>query len=373
MGIRYHRTSLGTLTSAQAIFNDLHSRFGMRGLINVGRFSTVNGVTPTFNNTEVASFLDFVRDKIGTDRIIGVEAANESNKGATAGWADRVRAVYAFIEQRIGTDPAFANVPIVGPSIFDRITADYTALGDMSNLIDVTNLHNYTGGRKPTLGLAGGTEVTLAKVIADARKPSVGKPLWVTEMNHDVADSTNPLTAWVVPQEVGARYLLRHILDLFRSGCDMAFIYAMLDQLSGLPNYGVAGVTGSGTTATVQPRPSYYAVKNFVAANADPGPQFAPKPLDFTLSGDTAGIFTVATNRRNGAHGIWIYNDASLYDRNTKTEITVAKKPVTLNLATPRKIETYDPHTNTTQLISGTAVGSATIQVPPSALLVRLT
>jgi hypothetical protein len=343
LGVRYHRTSLGTLADAKEDFLWLWTNGGLRGLILVSPFRTVDGVSPTFGTAQSQRQLNFLRNQIGVEKLIGLEGPNEPNNHATAtsGWEMRVRDQMKWLHETAKADEALARLPIVGPSLHRRTPDDYAALGDLGDCLDVVNLHNYTGGQMPSRAVRGfGDNTTLDAIMADARALGRGKPLWVTEYNHATHEDPARWSRFVMPDTVAARYLLRGLALMFRKGAERIFVYALMDEVDEEESYGLVAYDAS---LRLEPRPAYHALRSFLARLSDPGPVHAPQPLGYGLSGDLADLETLLLQKRSGTWVLLIWQEVSLWDRVTVSETVPARRPVTLTLPFPASVVAYEP------------------------------
>ena len=96
--------------------------------------------------------IDFLVNAVGAENISGIESANEYSNPATrpADWATQLRDFHKWLYKTVRSKAALNTVPVIGPSIWGRLTQDYVTLGNLEPNIDRGCLHWYTGGRRPT-------------------------------------------------------------------------------------------------------------------------------------------------------------------------------------------------------------------------------
>ena len=372
LGVRHHRTSLGALAGAKADFLWLWENGGLKGLVLVSRFQTVDGVSPTFDQTQSQRQLDFLREEIGVDKLIGVEGPNEPNNQAwaTPGWEIRVRDQMKWLYDTVKADDVLKRLPVIGPSVHRRTPADYEALGDLSDCLDVANLHNYTAGFMPSRGVRGfGDNTTLDGVIADARAMAPGKPLWVTEYNHATYDDRTRWSPFVMPDTIAARYMLRGLALMFKKGVERIFVYSLIDELDDEESYGLLAHTAS---FDLEPRPAYHALQRFLASLSDPGSPHEPQSLDYRLLGDLADVETLLLQKRDGTWLLLIWQEVSLWDRASVAEIVPPRRQLTLTLPVPTSVVAYEPSEDAGGKTLASCSRSVSLSVPGHVMLLEI-
>jgi hypothetical protein len=216
---------------------------------------------------------------VGSD-LEAFEAPNEYDisHGSDTNWAATLRAYQSTLYQWVK-----ANIPaitVVGPSLTSE--SAYAAVGDLSNVEDYGNVHDYFSGRNPGTSGWGGTDAfgtygAESYDIAIAKQATMTKPIRSTETGYsDGGGDPN----WVSPK-VKMHYTLRTFLEHWNAGITRTYLYQLLDQ-GGSPysSYGLLDSAGN-------IKPAFTALSNLIGDLADPGPQFTPSSLAYSLT-DTA-------------------------------------------------------------------------------------
>lgn len=252
------------------------------------------------------------------------EAPNEYNDSGDPNWVGTLR--NSMVQLRsLHNDPQLTRFPIYGPSL--TAESAYSALGDVRALMDLGNLHNYFEGRHPgTPGWGDNGYGSIDWNLRLAVQYSDGKPTVTTETGY-WNDTSQP--GWV-PQEVAGKYMPRVLLEQFRKGIVRTYIYELTDfdqaPHGGLrSSYGLLNRDGS-------PKPAFTAVKNLLNVLGDPGPNFAPGTLDYSIVGGGPDIRHMVFQKRDGAFFLAVWLEQSGFDVNTRRVVPVSTQSTTLVL-----------------------------------------
>ena len=105
----------------------------------------------------------------------------------------------------------------------------------------------------------------------------------------------------------------------------------------------------------------------------EPGANFTPGSLDYTLSGDTNEVHSTLLQKSSGEFYLIMWQDATSWDAENKKDISVSKQQVTVNLNTSiSKAEVYEPKTSTTPQQTANAPSKLELGVPDHPLVVKL-
>lgn len=371
LGARYFRTYVGNQQEAVDDYLWLYEH-GLKGNVRVVQNAVVDGIGPVFDMSLTERNLNVLRDKIGTDKMIGVEGANEPNNPntATSGWGWRTRDHQKFLYDTAN----FAlrgGVPVVGPSIFRREPDGYTQLGSLSDSVDVTNLHNYNGGRRPSVGTWSQPAVLgkLEDIMAAAKAVAPGKPLWVTEYNYSATANSSLWTSGIIPDTIAAKYLLRGIALQVRNGAQKVSIYRLLDEADETEPYGLITETSPGVFA---PRATYHALRRFLGRVGDPGAAFQSKGLAYSLTGDLSNIETMLLQKRDGTWVLLVWQEVDLWNRSMRIEIRPRRRSLTLTLPFPFSLKAYEPSEMSDPTLAVRSTQSVELDVPGHMMMVEL-
>ena len=259
----------------------------------------------------------------------GYEAPNEYNASGDPNWVAKLRHTLERL-RALRNIALLAGYPLYGPSLTDE--GAYVALGDISNLLDFGNLHNYFGGRPPgTSGWGDNGYGSIDWNLRLVRHFSGGRPTVTTETGYwnEPFDGPN----WV-PPIIAGKYMPRLVLEQFLKGVTRTYIYELFDFAQQGPNggltssYGLLNIDGS-------PKPAFKAVRGLLSLLADAGPGFSIQPLPYSIAG-AAGPGTdlrhAAFQKRDGTYYLAVWIERSGYDVNARRVLPDATQNITLNL-----------------------------------------
>jgi len=249
-----------------------------------------------------------------------LEGPNEPDLRGVAGWGPLV---VACIE-KLRLDRTLP-VPFVAPAMGNAF--DTPRLGNISQVVDVGAIHRYFSGHNPgTHGFwkrdACGEWGQMRFYICEARinaGPSV--PLYITETGYSTNGEVDETTL--------GKYVSRVLLIDSLGGIARTYIYELHDDGTDPKNsedgYGLIRYDGT-------PKPAFNAVRNEIALLSDPGPAFAPAPLQYGVSG-VASLRHELFEKRNGTYLLAVWNETASWNPNTLREIPVAPSPVAVTFA----------------------------------------
>jgi hypothetical protein len=77
--------------------------------------------------------------------------------------------------------------------------------------------------------------------------------------------------------------------------------------------------------------------------------------------------------KQNGSYWLAIWQDDSVYDRDTRTDIALSQVPVSINFNKPMSsIKTYDPIESTSPVSTVTVTGRYSLTSTPNVTLVNI-
>lgn len=256
-------------------------------------------------------------------------------------------------------DPVLKDVPIIGT------TGDPALLADTNPYLDYGNIHSYTAGYTPMNRFDGN--------VARARGITGDKPIIATEMgyNNGYLNDTN-IYAPGVTEAATAKYLPRVYMGYYNAGIVKSFSYELVDWDHD-PTYTYQNWHFGLLRADFTYKPAAHAIKNLIALLEDPGDEFTPGSLEYTINGGTADLKHTLLQKRDGTFWLALWNDVLSYDPSTRTDLVIPDLNVVLDLDIPVvRATTYRP--NASQTAVGTILGTDSINlaVPDEVLLVAL-
>jgi hypothetical protein len=275
-------------------------------------------------------------------------------------WASRVNTWTATLYNTARADPVLKNTPIVATTV-----GDTGAIAEVNPYLDYGNIHSYPGGYLPTRGMDGN--------IALAQRLTGDKPIIATETGYNNAylNSTN-INAPGVSEAASAKYLPRVFLNYFNAGIIKTFSYELVDSYvdTTFENQEAHfGILRSDFTY----KPAAVALKNLITLLKDPGEDFTPAALDYTITGGNADLGHTLLQKRDGTFWLALWQEVLSYDPSTRTDLVIPPLRLTLDSAIPFvKASTYLPNNSTDPTASAMAAHLLNINVDDQVLLVAL-
>jgi Secretion system C-terminal sorting domain len=324
LGVRYFREAPDPdyapyVTKVQDVCNT----YGMKieGIFPADYISTGSG----FNSSGVAAVLDKVKNSIGTQYYLNMEGLNEPDNwnDNDPNWPTTTRAVQQAIYTKMKADAAWANVKVLGPSAAAGDT--YAALGDMKPMTDKGNLHWYASGIQPSHQEFNYFEYHYDQ--ARLNNYSDGRPLVLSETGY-----TNSGGDQACSETASAKYIPRTFMYfLYSKGMEKVFTYEFINEATGAANAeNNFGLVRNNLTV----KPSYTSLQNTITLLKEPGANFTPGQLNYSLTGNLTDIKQVLFQKSNGKFYLVVWQEVKSFNVATQQEITVPDRALTLNLST---------------------------------------
>jgi hypothetical protein len=309
LGVRYTRSGMTANKAAIQDWKDIGARL-----------ICVTGAGDNIDRTKVTPVLDVLAENAAMTHA--VEGANEPNNGYPSGWDQRTKDYQQWLFDEVHARPPIADKHIIGPSVWGREDKGYQALGDMSDVMTVGNLHYYTGGCKPTVTAQGqdsGSASTLNEAITDAEGLAPGLPIWITETGWPVAGPGCGLSPGFVTDNAQAKYVVRMLMEAFIRGIQHVALYTLLDDDRTPPRY--HGLMKQDMTK----RASYGALKRTLALYKQDGPRPQLGNLEYAVQFPSPSVHGLPLMQKSdGRFLITLWNDVDSYDRTTFADIDPA-------------------------------------------------
>jgi len=268
--------------------------------------------------------------------IEAVEGPNEWDVQPQLTYKDQafpegLRAYQDELYAAVKGEPTTAALPVLMPSL--AIPYYAPRLGSLASA-DLGNMHSYAGGNLPSQDLD--TKwLPLTQAVTGPDKPIVA-----TECGWH--NATNDLTASQpgISELAAAKYVPRLYLEYFNRGIQRSFLYELINEHQDTTqeqNFGLLRNNGS-------PKPAFDSLKNLIALLQDPGPEFAPQALSYSLSGNNANVHHTLLQKRDGRFYLILWNEVPSFDLQTKLDVYAPKPEVTVTIQTPmRQAKLYKP------------------------------
>ncbi|MBA2444745.1 MAG: hypothetical protein H0V49_05380 [Nocardioidaceae bacterium] len=261
--------------------------------------------------------------------VAAVAGANEPNASGgdwVAGSLLHQQAVFEQTRSLPSLDDAFVLASGLKGDLSGAVAA-MRALAETSyeKWADVGNIHHYTAGQVPTLGLDDRLAAAAA-VVGD-------KPVWCTEIGY--VDWLGHGPGNPVPPDVYAAYMPRALIEMVRRGVPAMIKYELLDDLDRADTWeGHFGLVycPSNDPELWEEKPAFATLRRLLQMTGDEGPAFSPRPLPGMVTGDVSSMVLA---KRNGSYVVLLWRDVSLYDVTAEESTPVA--PITATLTLPSR------------------------------------
>jgi len=248
------------------------------------------------------------------------------------GWTTALRDYQRRLYQRVKSDPRLRSLPVVGPSFKGADAA--RRVGDQRSMLDVGNIHPYTGGRSPS-------PAHLHTELARAAAVSARKPVWATEAGfHNALRATSGQPG--VSEQAAAVYLVRTFLEHFRAGIARTYAYELLDQTAepvGRQPERHFGLLRS----DFSPKPAFTALKHLLHTVGDDRAAGSLRPLGLAVTGAPRDLRRLVLRKRDGTYLVALWRDASVWDTGARRPLRVAPRQVGVRVAGATKASVADP------------------------------
>ncbi len=289
-----------------------------------------------------------VRDGITPDNVVteaiqpvlssieAVEGPNEWDVNPQVTYQDQafpegLRAYQDELYAAVKADPTTAALPVLMPAL--AIPYNAMRVGTLASA-DLGNMHSYAGGNLPSQDLDM-KWVPLTQMITGPAKPIVATECGWHNATNDLKASQPGIS-----ELAAAKYVPRLYLEYFNRGIQRSFLYELINEHQDTTqeqNFGLLRNNGS-------PKPAFDSLKNLIALLQDPGPEFAPQALSYSLSGNTADVHHTLLQKRDGRFYLILWHEVPSFDLQSKLDVYAPKPAVTVSIQTPmRQASLYKP------------------------------
>ncbi len=362
LGIRYFRDNPDDDVAYANRIKDVCNTYGMKVecILPTWNMETGSG----YNPAGVAANIDWLKNNIGPSYFLNMEGLNEPDiwDDNAADYGLMARNVQQALYTKMKSDAAWNNVKVLGPSM--AFGGGYAALGDMKGMTDKGNMHWYPSGSFPANQEFNYFDWHLGQ--ARTYNYSDGRPIVLSETGYTNAGGTQ-----ACGENAAAKYIPRmHMYMRYTQGLEKVFTYEFMNQFNDAAdaesNWGLVR-----NNLTV--KPSYTSLKNTITLLKEPGANFTPGQLNYSLSGDITNIYQKLFQKSNGTYYLVVWQEVKSYDVQTKKDIVVPNRALTLNLGSTSTVKTYLPLNSTNAVNTYTNSTSVGISVPDHLLIIEIT
>ncbi|MDQ3571218.1 MAG: hypothetical protein M3396_11500, partial [Actinomycetota bacterium] len=297
--------------------------------------------------------------------VESLEGPNEYDYVETD-WAANLRAYQCEWAAKIRGDGVLADKTVIGPS--PRVGKGFgSALGDLSDCLDRGNLHPYPGGLSPDATNYGDLSISLDF----ARLTSGTKPLWLTETGYHNAVGAPAGGHHPTSQKAAGVYVPRMFMENFRRGIERTYSYELLDQWpdpendEAEKNFGLVANDGSR-------KPAFVALRNLLTILDDSGSASGKLAYSLACQACSDTLRHVLLRKSTGAYYMVVWPQSSVWNRDTRTDITNNPHNAELKLPSSSKLELFDPSRSTTPTDTTTST-SYTIPLTDHLSILKIT
>jgi hypothetical protein len=333
MGTNIHSAFGGAfITNPQGVadaFNDIGFRYARDIPTTPDRLNALTEAAPNLKLCIISQYLWFGTDAFDVKNFdamwsqikqvnnIGfLELPNEPQNFED--YNDKLHTWTAKLYQTAKADPQLGSVPLVSCTVYYPTPQ----LADLSPYLDYGNLHSYTD-----IVRAG---TTVQNLLSNASSVTGNKPVIATEtgFSNSYLDSGH----YGISEAASAKYLPRLFLEHFNAGIVKTFNYEFIDSFpddaytNAEAHYGLL-------RTDLSYKPAAVAIKNLISLLKDPGADFAPRSLNYTLTSGASGpdIHHTLLQKRDGSFWLALWQNVASYDAANRQDLVV--DPVNVALA----------------------------------------
>lgn len=302
------------------------------------------------------------------------EGVNEPNNDGVP-WIEETRSKTEDLHRERNAR-GLEDIPIIAPGLArvngegpegGTTEAQSAALGDLTEFIDLGNIHVYPREQTPS--------ADIDRFTAYQRMVCGDLPIVCTEAGYFNAMEYEG-GAWPTPEDVAATYLPKLVLEHWIRGTRQVYLYELLDRYDPsdsvrLSSFGLVGIPEPDPDAPWRLKPSYTAIRNLLAIMADPGEPHSVGGLPLAVEGGD-DLRTALFAKRDGSRYLVLWRDVSSYDAKERNRLTVDEQVVTASFGTARDLSLYRPQESPDPTLQRSGVTSIDVPVADELLVLRI-
>jgi hypothetical protein len=251
------------------------------------------------------------------------------------GWIRRVRFYHQKLHEHTQKDSLLTRLPILGSAWGARWHFNATEVGNLSPYVDYGNFHPYPGGRAPEEVFTDNTFSAMRDRVQRYNYPN--RPMLVTETGYHNSVNDRKTLHHYIPEDLEAIYAPRLFLEYFRLGFKRTYYYEFLDGVCN-PKKDKVNDTFGMVDCNLNPKPTYYSIKNLITILNDKGSNFSPRNIEYSFAGDTSNLRHVLLQKTNGKYYMVVWRAMSVWDVDRKRRLPAPYKSLTLKLPKNRYV-----------------------------------
>jgi hypothetical protein len=225
------------------------------------------------------------------------------------------------------------SLPILGPSF--ATSRGPSLVGNLRGLVDVGNIHPYTGGLSPDPN-------HIKAELARARITAAGKPVWATELGFHNAMRASVDDQAAVSEKAAAIYLLRTFLEHYRAGIRRTFAYELIDEKRDPAGRDAEQHFGL-LRNDFSRKPAFNALRNLLTTVGHDRPRGRLVPLRIAISRSDREVRRLVFQKADGSYVVALWRLNSVWDIKRRAPLRVATERVSVRLPGAARVTLSDP------------------------------
>ena len=337
-----------------------------RGMDIINQVFAATGVRIKFTFTQGASCSispsgagavpsDYLQWGWTASMIDAFEGMNEMNGYCGGTWWPNTRNGAHYLYDQVHAIPAYAKLPIVGPSfnVFAFSPYGYTGthnasanVGDITAWVTLGNVHDYCVSAKPSCNFSWQPSA-MAPMYGYGSLPAVTTETGYTNASPNEAQS--------------GKYYSRLFFEYYNHGIVRTNAYELLDDTNSSGQEAQFGLLH----ADLSPKPAFTAITNIISILKDPGAAFTPGNFNYTLSNVPATLHHTLLQKRNGTFFLALWLENNFWD-------TFSPASVTVNFTGAQHVNQYDPLTSGAPKAAWNNVSAMVLAVSDQATILEI-
>ena len=282
--------------------------------------------------------LDQLLDVVGgrlRNAADALEAPNEMDKYfSRTRWPRTLASYERQLHLKAKARPTTRSLPILGPS-FATLRGP-SLVGNLGGLVDVGNIHPYTGGMSPN-------PEHIKSELKRARITAAGKPVWATEVGfHNAMHSRSADNQAPVSERTAAIYLLRTFLEQFQAGIRRTFAYELIDEKPDRRGRDPEQHFGL-LRNDFSRKPAFNALRNMLAVVGGGRHTGKLVPLRMEVSRGPRAVRRLVLQKPDGSYVVALWRLNSVWDIKRRKTLHVSPQRVSVRLPGAARVTLADP------------------------------
>ncbi|WP_148210558.1 hypothetical protein [Beijerinckia indica] len=361
-GIRHVRfaafnTPTAATTNVATLISTLRSYNGTRIGLDLVEFPSTCPLTNDIRTSGNLSWVSYTN----IDYFEGLNEYNGSNNPCGGNWYDNDRSFQKALWNKVQYDKS--GVAVLGPSLYGTLSTYASQIGNLYSPQYETygNDHSYPyNGGPPSNNIHG---YQTGQAVMNGSLPFV---------TSETGYPTDPglVNNSSISYRAHGKYFSRLWFEYFNAGSVRTFSYELIDDpVAAGPvseqHLGLLDQHGN-------PKPGFTAISNEIALLKDPGHNFTPGALNYTLINAPSQVHHTLLQKRDGRFYLALWQEVASFKQQC-CDITNSSVAVTVKFAnTMNTVNQYNPIASATAFATSRTVSSLTVSVPDQAIILEI-